>query len=193
MSENEQANSEAILASFRTAGLARRYIDKTMKLSRFGAVGERLGKDFASGEMGELVRAGTCPVMVGTGTAAVDLQMLIIRNLILNRFHCRVVSLNALLEKIEAPEEDDESILRADVLGIMFFYEPEYPEGFSNQQKQVLGGFLYRHVANKRALVLQTPVPVMRCDKWWSVHLRELIEENSVVYEVPSGLKASKI
>lgn len=182
--EDKKAETDkALRESFGAAGIGRLYWNKEIKLANFGKVGVQLSEGFANGDIISAAKAGVGVFLLGKGKEAAAIQQLVCRGMLLNKLPTRLVSLPYLERMAKEGGDDWLSLQRAKVVGVQGFYDPQFEKAIPDDRRYSLDFELRGAVEGGKALVIQSPVPIDQCG-WWSVILRELIADNTVLFSV---------
>lgn len=182
---NDKARDEAVMMSFREAGIANRYLNKEERLSNYGPTGELLAQWFASGKLRENFMAGRGVAIVGDGDKAVSLTQLCCRASLLLGLSTRLITLPRL--RWAVCERDGEvlgELHRARVIGVLGFFDREAAKPFSEEVMFSIGWFFREMLMDNKAVVLHSGVPLAQTGPWWHSGLVDMLAAKTVDMEV---------
>ena len=180
----EAEYKRGIAQAIRQSGLGAAYSDNKLGLSSCGKTGKLLSEAFQEGKILDSARQGIGLFIWGEGAAAYRLQMMACRAYLLSKISTKVVGLPYLDKMLSGQEDDYLEVSSAKVIGVRGWYEAEFGEaGMPADRRFVLDVWFRETLERGAALVLQSSKPPEDCF-WWSVSLRQMVKDSTVIYEV---------
>lgn len=186
---SDQEKFAATRKSMISAGISALYADPAIKFNQYGDKGLLLSEEAKSGRMREQLGAGRGYFFYGEGSTAIALFQLTCRSAMVKGCTVHVCALPFLAELVchrESWQEhgpDLSAILAVDVLGVLGFYDRDFPDALTQRERYKLGWLLHERMTAGKAVVMHSDSHPREC-MWWSSNLRRLIEERCTIYSV---------